>query len=69
MPPPPMHPGVDAYVENGEIKSDFGFNSASVRAAFVRKVFVLVGIMVCYSSICVRYNSSFLLIIRDILKI
>ncbi|VDO39093.1 unnamed protein product [Onchocerca flexuosa] len=45
MPPPPMQPGVDAYVENGEIKSDFGFNSASVRAAFVRKVFVLVGIM------------------------
>ncbi|KAM3717570.1 Protein lifeguard [Dirofilaria immitis] len=45
MPPPSMRPGVDAYVESGDIKSDFGFNSASVRAAFIRKVFILVGIM------------------------
>ncbi|KAL3984832.1 Inhibitor of apoptosis-promoting Bax1 family protein [Acanthocheilonema viteae] len=45
MPPPPMHPGFDAYVEGGGVKSDFGFNSASIRAAFVRKVFILVGIM------------------------
>ncbi|EJD75522.1 hypothetical protein, variant [Loa loa] len=45
MPPPPMHPGVDAYVESGGVKSDFGFNSASIRAAFVRKVFILVSIM------------------------
>ncbi|KAL3984836.1 Inhibitor of apoptosis-promoting Bax1 family protein [Acanthocheilonema viteae] len=45
VPPPPMHPGSDAYVEGGDVKSDFGFNSASVRAAFVRKVFILVGIM------------------------
>uniref|UniRef100_A0A0R3RZK9 Protein lifeguard 3 n=1 Tax=Elaeophora elaphi TaxID=1147741 RepID=A0A0R3RZK9_9BILA len=45
MPPPPMHPGIDAYVEGGGVKSDFGFNSASIRAAFVRKVFILVGIM------------------------
>ncbi|VIO97919.1 Uncharacterized protein BM_BM3969 [Brugia malayi] len=45
MPPPPMHPGFDAYVESEGVKSDFGFNSASIRAAFVRKVFTLVVIM------------------------
>lgn len=48
MPPPPMRPGIDAYVENADVKSDFGFNSSSIRAAFIRKVFMLVGIMVCY---------------------
>ncbi|VDM99107.1 unnamed protein product [Thelazia callipaeda] len=40
MPPPPMHAGADAYVETGNVKSDFGFDSASIRAAFIRKVFV-----------------------------
>uniref|UniRef100_A0A915Q6F9 Uncharacterized protein n=1 Tax=Setaria digitata TaxID=48799 RepID=A0A915Q6F9_9BILA len=45
IPPPPNHAGADTYVESGGVKSDFGFNSASVRAAFIRKVFTLVSIM------------------------
>lgn len=49
-PPPPMHPGSDAYVESGGgvPKSDFGFDSNTIRAAFIRKVFILVGIMVSF---------------------
>ncbi|VDK39377.1 unnamed protein product [Gongylonema pulchrum] len=45
MPPPPMHAGADAYVESGGGSKSFGFDSASIRAAFIRKVFILVGIM------------------------
>uniref|UniRef100_F1L1V3 Fas apoptotic inhibitory molecule 2 n=1 Tax=Ascaris suum TaxID=6253 RepID=F1L1V3_ASCSU len=47
MPPPHIPPtgGNDAYVESGVDKSNFGFDTASIRAAFIRKVFILVSIM------------------------
>ncbi|MFH4977991.1 hypothetical protein AB6A40_004700 [Gnathostoma spinigerum] len=54
MPPPPLRTmaGNDAYVEGGEgNKANFGFDSASIRAAFVRKVFILVACMLAVVTI------------------
>lgn len=40
----------DAYVEGGD-KSNFGFSVASIRAAFIRKVFILVALMLAVVAI------------------
>jgi len=41
-PPPQPRPMNDAYVEDGAMKRDFGFDDRSIRAGFIRKVFMIV---------------------------
>ncbi|KAK0410498.1 hypothetical protein QR680_005160 [Steinernema hermaphroditum] len=48
MPPPPMAPRMmnDTYVESGNMpKNNLGFSDQTIRAAFIRKVFTMVAIM------------------------
>jgi len=49
--PPPAFSGDPHYAENGQPKVDVNFNDQTIRAAFIRKVFTMVAVMLFVVSV------------------